>query len=169
MKKFEYKFDLCKEVYDKVMEDNILTLKEKRCLSYLVQGLPSTKIAKKLSCAESTVWNRRRDIYRKLNNIPKTKESVKDSLYSIYILVFPNKKYYIGKSENPIKRWNNGLGYSKNKEMFEDIQKYGWDSIEKRILYKNLSEEEAKRKENETIVVYKSYMKEYGYNKRITT
>lgn len=163
---FEYKFDYCKEVYDKIIEDTILTKKEKECLKYLVQGLNCENIAEKLKCSPSTIKNRRKSIYHKLNNTlsPISNETT----YMVYILIFPNKKYYIGRTFNTKARWQNGEGYKQNKEMYADIQKYGWENIEKKILYRNLTPIEAKRKENETIVIYKSYMPEYGYNKSIT-
>ena len=158
-----YKFEYCEEVYNHIMKSNILNDKEKECFQYLVKGWSGEKIAKKLNCGIATIWNRRRTITHKLTEIPKEY----NEKYSIYILIFPNGKYYIGKSINPIKRWNNGDGYITNKEMYIDIKNYGWENIEKKILYKNLTADEAKQKENETIVIYRSYMKEYGYNNKI--
>lgn len=159
-----YKFEFCDEVYNQLMNGTLLNSKEKECLKYLVKGWSCDKIAFQLNCNISTIWNRRRMITKKISEVPR-----KDNRrYSIYILIFPNGKYYIGKATNPKRRWNNGYGYIANKEMYADIQRYDWENIEKKILYKNLTKEQAKQKENETIVIYKSYMKEYGYNKSIT-
>ena len=44
------------------------------------------------------------------------------------------------------------------------IKKYGWANIEHKILYTNLSKEEAEQKEIELIKEYKSNKREYGYN-----
>lgn len=160
-----FKFNFCKEVYDKIMKDTILNKKEKDCFKYLVQGYTCKYIADKLRVSERTVKNRRKSIFEKLNlNIT----TIDNSKFCVYILVFPNKKFYIGKAANPKQRWNNGEGYRDNQEMYTDIQKFGWDNIEKKILYRGLTELEAHQKENETIVIYKSYMTEYGYNKSIT-
>ena len=164
-----YSFNYCKEEYDKIMEDTLLNNKEKKCLEFLIQGLTCKQIGKKLGCSERTIQNRRRDIFHKLNT-NLFDQDIKEKKYCIYILIFPNKKYYVGKSINPKKRWGNqGDGYTNNKKMYEDIVKYGWENIQKKILYRNLCEDEAKYKENETIVIYKSYMEEYGYNKSITS
>jgi len=45
-----------------------------------------------------------------------------------------NHKTYIGCSTNPVKRWRNGRGYEKQKDFYSDIQKYGWNSFEHKIL-----------------------------------
>ena len=56
-------------------------------------------------------------------------------------------KYYIGISckKNLIERWGrNGEGY-KVQPFYNAIQKYGWDNIEHKILFENLTVEEAKK------------------------
>lgn len=58
-------------------------------------------------------------------------------------------KYYIGISckKNLIERWGrNGEGY-KVQPFYNAIQKYGWDNIEHKILFENLTVEEAKNME----------------------
>ena len=85
--------------------------------------------------------------------------------YCVYIHKTPNNKYYVGISKNPILRWgNNGKGYKKNVLFYRAIQKYGWENIEHRILFENLCEVDAQKKEIELIAQYKSNQKEYGYN-----
>lgn len=170
MKLYQYSFNFCNDEFNKIMTSTALTDKEKNCFSYLVKGLNTDEIALKLNCSASTIKNYRRNIYNKIKKmgIPQLaeKELPKITL-SIYLLIFPNGKVYIGKATNPKKRWKNGKGYIDNKEMYADIVKYGWESIEKKILYSELSIDEAKIKENETIVLYKSFMPEYGYNTQI--
>ena len=64
--------------------------------------------------------------------------------YKIYRLIFPNNKIYIGATSQPIeKRWCRGYGYYNQKQIYTDIQKYGWDKITKIILYDNLTKEDA--------------------------
>lgn len=85
--------------------------------------------------------------------------------YKVYIHIFPNKKVYIGiTKQKPENRWNNGRGYKSNDYLVNAILKYGWDNIEHKILYNNLSKEEAEQKEIELIKRYKSNIKKYGYN-----
>jgi hypothetical protein len=70
-------------------------------------------------------------------------------LYYIYKHTFPNNKVYIGKTCcNPKYRWGkDGNRYWHNKEMYEDIQKFGWDNIKHEILYDGLTREEASQLE----------------------
>ena len=83
--------------------------------------------------------------------------------YKVYIHIFPNKKVYIGiTSQKEKRRWNNGNGYKNNEYMTNAIQKYGWENIEHKILFTDLTKEEAEQKEIELIAFYKSYQKEYG-------
>ncbi len=85
--------------------------------------------------------------------------------YFVYIHIFPNKKKYIGITSGNIEnRWLNGLGYATQKLMNNAIQKYGWENIKHKILYKNLSQNDACEKEIELIKKYKTTNHKYGYN-----
>lgn len=85
--------------------------------------------------------------------------------YSVYVHIFPNKKRYIGITANdPIKRWNYGIGYNQQIRMKRAVKKYGWKNIEHIILFGNLSKEEACQKEKNLIKQYKSNNPRYGYN-----
>ena len=78
---------------------------------------------------------------------------------------FPNNKVYIGITKfKPKYRWNNGEGYSRQPYVYKAILKYGWDNIKHDILETNLSELEAKNKEQYYIKLYKSNDKRFGYN-----
>lgn len=83
----------------------------------------------------------------------------------VYIHITPIGKVYVGITSTTIeRRWrNNGNGY-KNQYFYRAIKKYGWDNIEHKILYTNLSKEEAEQKEIELIKKYKSNDKRFGYN-----
>lgn len=75
-----------------------------------------------------------------------------------------NGKVYIGiTKQKPEYRWNDGNGYKKQL-FFKAIKKYGWDNFEHIILLKNLSKEEAEKKEIEFIKKYDSHCNKYGYN-----
>ena len=85
--------------------------------------------------------------------------------YKVYIHIFPNNKVYIGITRNRTDiRWANGKGYKKQEVMSNAINKYGWKNIEHKVLYENLTKEEAEQKEIELISYYKSNQRKYGYN-----
>ena len=54
--------------------------------------------------------------------------------YYIYIHTCPNNKRYIGLSQNPKQRWNNGEGYKANIEFYNQIKQYGWNNIKHEIV-----------------------------------
>lgn len=87
-------------------------------------------------------------------------------MYSVYIHINKlNNKVYIGiTSQNPYKRWGNGKNYKKTSYFRNAIDKYGWDNFIHKILYINLSKEEACKKEIDLIKEYKSNERKYGYN-----
>lgn len=85
--------------------------------------------------------------------------------YKVYIHIFPNNKKYVGiTKQEPKHRWRNGKKYENNIYMKNAIQKYGWENIEHKILFSNLTKEGAESKEIELIKHYKSNNKKYGYN-----
>jgi group I intron endonuclease len=89
---------------------------------------------------------------------------MEEEKYSVYVHFFPNYKVYVGISKNCEKRWRNGLGYIHNKHLHFAILKYGWDNIEHKILFENLTKEQAEKKEIELISFYQSNNPEHGYN-----
>lgn len=91
--------------------------------------------------------------------------------YIVYMHIFPNNKKYIGITcKKPNTRWENGAGYNKIHQpvIYNAIQKYGWENVEHKILYTNLTFQEACQKEIELIALYKTnckkYGNDYGYN-----
>lgn len=93
-----------------------------------------------------------------------------ENKFIVYMHKFPNGKMYIGiTSLSPNQRWRKGKGYSKYHQsaIYRAIKKYGWNNIEHIILFKGLSEEEAKQKEIELIKEYNTYIhseNSNGYN-----
>ena len=84
--------------------------------------------------------------------------------YSVYELLFPNNKRYIGITrQDPKKRWGHGSGYI-GQMVYNPIKKYGWDNITHNILFTNMTREEACQKEKELIKKYKTTDMRYGYN-----
>lgn len=73
-----------------------------------------------------------------------------EKIYTIYKLLFPGGEIYIGKTcVKLIYRWDNGHKY--NGDVRKAIDKYGWENVQKFILYKNLTKHEASIKEKEEI------------------
>ena len=88
-----------------------------------------------------------------------------DAIYKIYKLTGPTGKIYIGCTKRePEKRWQKGKGYCRNRMMWADIEKYGWDAFEKVILCDNLLKEAADKLEDEFIQYYDSRNPDKGYN-----
>lgn len=84
--------------------------------------------------------------------------------YKIYLLTFPNGKQYVGMTKQRLEsRWKNGHGYDFNKEMDDDIKRFGWDNIKKDVLETGLTEQEAF--EAETYYIKEMKTREFGYNK----
>lgn len=87
--------------------------------------------------------------------------------WTVYRLVFPNNKSYIGITcKNPKDRWKNGEGY-KGQKVYRAIKKYGWDNLKHEILEKNLTIEEANAKEKYYIQKFNTFIyskNSLGYN-----
>ena len=93
--------------------------------------------------------------------------------WCVYMHIFPNDKKYIGITSQNVKyRWrSDGSGYKprKNRDpnssrIWNAIQKYGWENVQHKILFENLSKNDACEKEVELIALYKSNDKRFGYN-----
>lgn len=88
-------------------------------------------------------------------------------MFKIYKLTSPNGKVYIGRTEEKklYKRWNYGSGYYWNKELTDDIHKYGWNNFTHEVIDEAFTPDEASLRERKYILLYKSNEPEYGYNK----
>lgn len=84
--------------------------------------------------------------------------------YVVYIHQFPNKKVYVGISNDYKRRWKNGFGYKRAPRIYNAIKKYGWDNIKHQIVYKDISKEIACELEVKLIKLYNSNNKKFGYN-----
>ena len=85
--------------------------------------------------------------------------------YIVYCHVFPNNKKYFGiTGQKPKERWGKGGINYKGQHVYNAIKKHGWYNTRHYILFKDLTEEEAKEKEIELISQYNTTNKEYGYN-----
>lgn len=147
---------------------------EKKILQLLFNGCTCNQIGETIGCSERTIKRRRKALYNKIINfLQENNIELKDALpncifdtYVTYILIFPNDKVYIGQTLDTKTRWSgNGTGYKENKEMYEDIQKYGWNNIKKLVIDTDLTYEESLEREKELIIHYRSNIPMYGYNK----
>ena len=85
--------------------------------------------------------------------------------YVVYCHTAPSNKKYIGITcQKPTHRWMAGKRYSQSPAFYHAIEKYGWENIKHDILYRGLSEEEAKNKEKELIALYQTQDRKHGYN-----
>ena len=75
-----------------------------------------------------------------------------------------NKKYVGITCQEPKKRWKHGACYKGSPYFYSAILKYGWDNFEHLILFKNLSEAEAKQLEIDLIATYQLRDPQFGYN-----
>lgn len=77
-----------------------------------------------------------------------------------------NGKVYIGITGRNVKdRWGyNGNGYCRNPYFNKAIKKYGWDNFDHKILYENLTKEQAEQMEMKLIAYYDSTNRDKGYN-----
>lgn len=67
MKAMQYTYNFEPEMYRYILSTNILNKKkdEDKIFKALVEGYNSEEISKKTHYCQSTIWNRRRDIYNK--------------------------------------------------------------------------------------------------------
>lgn len=76
-----------------------------------------------------------------------------------------NGKRYVGiTKQNPETRWHSGNGYNNSEYFWRAIKKYGWKNFEHKILYENLTKEEAEKIEIQLIAEWKTTDRAYGYN-----
>lgn len=76
-----------------------------------------------------------------------------------------NGKKYVGiTKQNPETRWHSGNGYNNNEYFWRAIKKYGWENFDHKILYENLTKEEAEKIEIQLIAEWKTTDRAYGYN-----
>lgn len=86
-------------------------------------------------------------------------------IYTIYKLVSPCRKIYIGRTgKKPNERFQNGEGYKTNRFLYEDIQKYGWDTFKITLLEETETLQNAKTIENKYIKIFNCTSFEHGYN-----
>lgn len=91
---------------------------------------------------------------------------MEEKSYTVYIHINRStNKTYIGMTKRkPEYRWNDGKGYMKNVNFFNEIIKYGWDNFDHIILFKNKTQREAEELERLFIKTLLSNDDKFGYN-----
>lgn len=101
---------------------------------------------------------------KQLANLETVKNSKHTGTYSVYMHVTPEKKLYIGMTQDTEQRYGyKGNGYREQTDFIKAIKKYDWSNIDHRVIASNLSKEEAEKLEHEAIVTLNT--KENGYNR----
>ena len=87
--------------------------------------------------------------------------------YTIYILHNTvNNKLYVGTTSRKLyQRFNNGLGYQHQKNIYDDICKYGWNKFNHKVFASNLSKEEAFNIEQIIIAKLREQIGDMLYNR----
>lgn len=85
--------------------------------------------------------------------------------YCVYRHKSFDDRVYIGITcQNVNRRWRNGNGYMHNPYFARFIKKYGWEAMEHKVLYSNLTLKEAEAKEIKLIQFYHSSEPSKGFN-----
>ena len=98
--------------------------------------------------------------------------------YTVYQHVTPDGMYYFGQTNNIKRRWRGNGRYYKTTSLQPYIEKYGWENIQHKVLFENLSKEDALSIEDSLILSGRekgncinkrrsgNVSKEEGYNKK---
>lgn len=89
------------------------------------------KVKEKYNLCYRTTQRKMQKISIKIGNYDLNQQPT----HKVYMHKFPDGKRYVGVCQCCKDRWDNGSRYAYNKEMFEAIQKYGWENIEHKILF----------------------------------
>ena len=86
-------------------------------------------------------------------------------MYSVYVHIFPNGKYYVGITSRDVKaRWGYGNNYHNCIAVDRAIKKYGWNNIKHYVVRVVETKEEAERIEKLLIFKLGSNDRRFGYN-----
>lgn len=82
--------------------------------------------------------------------------------YYVYIHTCPNYWTYVGISQKPKQRWNNGEGYKDNKDFYKAIQMFGWENIKHEIVAETYYKWIAQKIERTLITHFKKKKKSFN-------
>lgn len=158
-----YNFYMSKERKEQIINNVMLSNKERMVFELLTSGSSREEITKIMNMSKRCVQYKVKKI---ANKISDWESNSSNETYYVYLHTFPNNKKYIGVCMNYKIRWGkNGGGYKSNKEMYNDILKYGWSNIKHEILLKTNDCASAYNLENKLIEILNLQNKDCGYNK----
>ena len=105
----------------------------------------------------------RDNITETINRLEELNMNDELQTYVVYEFTFPDGKKYYGRTYNVEARWQGGRGY-KTQKVGKAIEKFGWENVEKRIIAKNLTKENAEKIEHSLIKGTNSDLELLGYN-----
>lgn len=105
----------------------------------------------------------RDNITETINRLEELNMNTELQTYVVYEFTFPDGKKYYGRTYNVEARWQGGRGY-KTQKVGKAIEKFGWENVEKRIIAKNLTKENAEMIERSLIKGTNSDLELLGYN-----
>ena len=159
-----YNFKMTKKKQQEIINKCNFSEIEKLIFNNLVEEKTRIEVYKiikdKYGISQATVCNYIKKIAYKISQCES-----EDDLYThkLYIHKFPNGKKYVGVCISCEDRWHNGNGYAYNKEMYEDIKKFGWENIEHKILLETGDSELAYKLEK--ILIEELDLINNGYNR----
>lgn len=89
-----------------------------------------------------------------------------DRIYTIYMHIFPDDKVYIGMTRQKMaRRWrSDGSGYVGQPQVWDAIEKFGWENVQHEIIATCLTRYEAEHMERNLVELYKANDVDHGYN-----
>lgn len=157
-----YNFKMTKEKSNEIIDNCNFDDFEKKLFNLLVFSKTRKDVYKEFDCSQSTIDKEIAKLAKRINDY-ENKQGI--NAKKLYIHIFPNGKKYIGVCQCCEDRWQNGHGYAHNKEMYKDIEKYGWNKIEHIILLESYNDEMIFQLESKLINALKLYETNNGYNK----
>ncbi len=157
-----YNFKLERKNIDLIKDNNILDEREFLVFDLLSKGVSRDDVYKQVK----SIFGISTATYGRI--IARIKDKILqfrdfgNLTYKVYMHVFPNGKKYVGVCQHCKDRWNSGIGYFNNKEMYAAIEKYGWDNIEHKILFETTSSVDAYKVES--ILIEELDLINNGYN-----
>ena len=156
-----YNFKMTKQKSNEIIERCNLDSFEKRLFEILLKAENRSEVYKQFSLSEATINKRIAKLAKRISDYEDNKEM---TTLKLYMHIFPNGKKYVGVCQCCEDRWGNGNGYGYNKNMYEDIKKYGWDNIEHIILLESSNNDLIYNLESNLIKALKLYDFANGYN-----
>lgn len=156
-----YNFKMTKERSNEILENCNFNDFEKKLFNSLISTRTRKEVYKQFEYSQPTIDREIKKLAKRIDEYDNKKGM---NTLKLYMHIFPNNKKYIGICQCCEDRWANGNGYGYNKDMFEDIKKYGWENIEHIILLESYNNELICQLESNLIKALKLYDFENGYN-----